>query len=521
MLDKNSKENNQPIPNLNFNQKVEKTKEIFCLKNSISPEIMNSERYLVNFRDKLSIFFSRILSEENGEEILEIIINILEEHYRYYSKNSFDEFYDFTFNELKKIFTEIFGDVRLCKFASVLNKNPSVYNSSKHMVTLFIEKFEISNYFIDGFITDIFNLEYNLSKLQENISQQRLEISNSICKFVSLTNDNISTKRLKNKINHAIKNLEENLSDLDSIEEKLRKKRKNAKKVFKTTRFLVLLDDFSGSGETIIDYLNILQKYLPSTVHVLIFCLHGMSIADQKLYQWRQNNTKINVTVKFFTVDEKFFDKIKSLSQDVLDKFKNFEKNSVLDEDETKYILGYGETQALVTNYRNTPNNTFSIFWKKSENKKWSPLFPRHEKYITKEYNLFDANQCTFIRQNIYDSFTNKLNDYPDLTKNKLLGVIIFLVYTNQNEQKFFKNEDNDVVNELVKDYNSNVLQDCLNHKLLEDSEGHYTLSEPGYQLLEKIKLSNATLDSLAKSKVFSAEDALPPGSKILPNIST
>lgn len=102
-----------------------------------------------------------------------------------------------------------------------------------------------------------------------------------------------------------------------------------------------------------------------------------------------------------------------------------------------------------------------------------------------------------------------------------MLGVIIFLVYTNQNEQKFFKNEDNDVVNELVKDYNSNVLQDCLNHKLLEDSEGHYTLSELGYQLLEKIKLSNATLDSLAKSKVFSAEDALPPGSKFLPNIST
>lgn len=205
MLAKNSKENNQPIPNLDFNQKVEKTKEIFCLQNSISPEIMNSERYLVNFRDKLSNFFSRILSEENGEEILEIIINILEEHYRYYSKNSFDEFYDFTFNELKKIYTEIFGDVRLCKFAYVLNKNPSVYNSSKHMVTLFIEKFGISNYFIDSFITDIFNLEYNLSKLQENISQQRLEISNSLCKFVSLTNDNITTKRLKNKINHAIK----------------------------------------------------------------------------------------------------------------------------------------------------------------------------------------------------------------------------------------------------------------------------------------------------------------------------
>ena len=68
MIVKDLKENKQQIPDPNFYQKVEKTVESFCSRNSISSETMNSERYLVNFRDKLSNTANRICKSVLGEE---------------------------------------------------------------------------------------------------------------------------------------------------------------------------------------------------------------------------------------------------------------------------------------------------------------------------------------------------------------------------------------------------------------------------------------------------------------------
>ena len=95
------------------------------------------------------------------------------------------------------------------------------------------------------------------------------------------------------------------------------------------------------------------------------------------------------------------------------------------------------------------------------------------------------------------------------------------MVYVNQNKQKFFENEDNNVVYELVKDYNSNVLQDCLKHKLLENSHGHYTLSELGNKVINNLGLSNSTLDSLSESTVLEAKDHLNSGSDYRPKVSS
>lgn len=503
---------------MTFNRRVNKILKKFYSRNSITSEITESEHYLEDFRNKLLFFLKRIQKEENGKEILELTVNILEYHYRYYSRKSFDSFYDFTFDKVREIYTASFGDIKHCKFSSILNKNPYVYNSSEHMLSEFADKLEIQNQLIDGYIRRIFGLEYKLSTLQKNISEQRLNLQNYLHEFIT---DKTNKIQIANTINNAHKDLNNTLYRYYRVESEIRKRKKKTKNIFKETNFLVLLDDFSGSGETIIDYLSILQKHLPPTVRVLIFCLHGMSDAEKKLIEWSNNNTNLDVTVTFRTLEEKFFDRIEFQTQNAQTKFEDFEENSVLDESEKKYILGYDKTQALVTNYRNTPNNTFSIFWKKSENKKWMPLFPRSEKYTTKEYNQFDNPQRTFIRQNIRDYYKKSPINYPEFSDFEMIGIIIFLVYINQNEKKYFLNEDNDVVIELVKDYNSNVLQDCLDHGFLKKSRGHYTFSELGFELLNNLGLSNSSLDSLSKSIVFEAEDRLTPGSDYRPEISS
>jgi hypothetical protein len=503
-----------------FNRRVNKIIKKFYKRNFITFETTKSERYLDDFRNKLVFFLKRIQKEENGKEILELTVNMLKEHYRYYSKESFDGFYNFTFDKVREFYTESFGDIKDCKFSSILNKDPYVYNSSEHMLSIFADKLEIHNQLIDSVIKKIFTIEYNLSTLQNNISEQRLKISNDLREFII---NKTNRKRIANKINDAHKKLEETLSNYYRVEDEIRIRKRKTKAIFKEIKFLVLLDDFSGSGETIIDYLSILQNYLPPTVRVLIFCLHGMYDAEQNLIEWSRNNEISNVTFTFMNLEKKFFDELEFPIQNAQTKLEDFEENSVLDEEEKekKYILGYDNTQALVTNYRNTPNNTFSIFWKKSENKKWKPLFPRNEKYTTKEYNQFDNPQRTFIRQNVRDYYKKNPINYPEFSDFEMIGIIIFLVYINQNEKKYFTNEDNDVVIELVKDYNSNVLQDCLDHGFLKKSRGHYTFSELGLELLNNLELSNSSLESLSESIVFEAEDRLTPGSDYRPEISS
>lgn len=100
------------------------------------------------------------------------------------------------------------------------------------------------------------------------------------------------------------------------------------------------------------------------------------------------------------------------------------------------------------------------------------------------------------------------------------VALVIFLIYVNNNNKKYFKNEDNTVVELLVKDYNRNVLQDCLKHNLLKDLHGHYELSEFGQNTINNLALSSTSLDHLAGITIFDAEDALKPGSTYHPKIS-
>ena len=95
-----------------FNRRVNKIIKKFYKRNFITFETTKSERYLDDFRNKLVFFLKRIQKEENGKEILELTVNMLKKHYRYYSKESFDGFYNFTFDKVREFYTKSFGDIK-------------------------------------------------------------------------------------------------------------------------------------------------------------------------------------------------------------------------------------------------------------------------------------------------------------------------------------------------------------------------------------------------------------------------
>ena len=129
MVIKNFNKLIQHLQAISLKLKVNKILKKFYARNSISTEEQNSERYLENLHKKL-FYFLQQLKDKNEAEIFSLIISILEDHYTYYSANSFQKFYDFTYERVKDRYTSVFADITNCKFAPILNKDPYVYNSS-------------------------------------------------------------------------------------------------------------------------------------------------------------------------------------------------------------------------------------------------------------------------------------------------------------------------------------------------------------------------------------------------------
>ncbi len=519
----------QFLQNISLKIKVRNILKKFYARNSISTEELRSERYLVDLHPNL-LYFLQQFKGKNEEVVYDLIICILAKYYIYYSVNSFQNFYDFAYESVKEQYTStiVLADIGKCKFAPILNKDPYIYNSSVHMLSLFMDRHDIQSHLADRYIRELIKLEYNLSKNKNSIAEIEQVISDNereLNSDINKSSNNI--KQIQESIENSKNKLDNYKSYCNYINQEIKKAHSKLKKSYSKTEFLVLLDDYSGSGETIIDYLNILQKYLPEKIKVLVFCLHAMSVAEQTLDEWRMKNTNLNVVFYFYSTDEKFFDKLEKLPQnhstnlkDIKSKLTDFEEKYLLETDDKKYALGYNDTQSLVTNYRNTPNNTFSIFWKRSKNLKWSPLFPRREKHDSKKYIPFNANERQLIRKSVFEKCKNQYIGSHDIYNKEGVALVIFLIYVNNNNKKYFKNEDNTVVELLVKDYNRNVLQDCLKHNLLKDLHGHYELSEFGQNTINNLALSSTSLDHLAGITIFDAEDALKPGSTYHPKIS-
>ncbi|HGO5510846.1 hypothetical protein P7J19_03005 [Streptococcus suis] len=46
------------------------------------------------------------------------------------------------------------------------------------------------------------------------------------------------------------------------------------------------MDDFSGTGSTIINYFKILEKYIEKDIEIIIICVHSMEKAENKIKEY-------------------------------------------------------------------------------------------------------------------------------------------------------------------------------------------------------------------------------------------
>jgi len=146
-------------------------------------------------------------------------------------------------------------------------------------------------------------------------------------------------------------------------------------------KVLVIIDDFSGSGETLIKTLKHFADINIEIKRTKIFflVLHITTDACMNIKKYAIEN-EFNLEIIFLhKTDKTFKENYIYREYDCKNKKDSYielckEKNVI-----ESNILGNYDTESLVSFEYNTPNNTLGLFWHKDDN--FNSLFSRHKKY--------------------------------------------------------------------------------------------------------------------------------------------
>ena len=150
----------------------------------------------------------------------------------------------------------------------------------------------------------------------------------------------------------------------------------------KNVQRLVLVDDFSGTGGTIIDglrrELDVLKSLNRNGVRIIVIALAGFDSAQGKIQSFIEQS---ELDAKVYFCDP-FGDEHRAFSETSRAFLNPAERERAREIAEDKGVqldnkqpLGYGNTQSLVVFSDSCPNNTLPILW--ADKKGWTPIFPR------------------------------------------------------------------------------------------------------------------------------------------------
>jgi hypothetical protein len=163
---------------------------------------------------------------------------------------------------------------------------------------------------------------------------------------------------------------------------------------------VVLVDDFSGSGETILKFYNSIRADLPKNHIVFALTVAYLEKAADVL---DKNNIKLigNSRIAAFASRGSvfgYYPKMKTIRSFCFEYGDKLYPETKYKEGLTKqHPLGYSNSQALVGFEHSIPNNCLSIIWADVKvvgtDRKWIPLFPRRGALIIDKSKEFKQSQ--------------------------------------------------------------------------------------------------------------------------------
>lgn len=413
------------------------------------------EKYVKNFKQKLGRFLGQSQFKRNPE-IGDLLLQLLN-HYDYYSKDKVEFiFKDYYENFLKK---------RISESSSIYV--PIISEGDK-------TKINSSFFYLEKFL-DVNNLSNDHSL---NIDSLRaiIEIKNGK-KELNYANEQVNYYQQK-ELGRAV----------------IQPKEPQLKKIYNKLRYIktvILIDDFSGSGDTIKNFLKNMAEIIKNK-EVIIFIIDITEEAKKVILTTFKEYGYSNAAVHYSNLRGKCFD-VGYLDDkyNYKEMLKEFEETVLL----SKHPLGYKDSQALVTFYRNTPNNTLSSYWL-NEQSSWKPLFKRENDAV----DFFGDKYYEKHRQNIiYNLAKLDIEDYD-------MKDLIYLMYIKEKD-----NISEDFEIKKILGYNDTQLLEhenlLIQGKLI--SEKH-CISKEGLMKLKDWKLEGISLSFLLENNVMETSlDAL------------
>ncbi|MFB9860168.1 hypothetical protein ACFPFV_08080 [Salinicoccus siamensis] len=222
-------------------------------------------------------------------------------------KNLMYQFTYFSKREIKEQFIPYIGitvsnistDVKII-FSNITDKQAK-YNSSSHILSLFLDEFNLPNQNVLNLHHILFTTEYEENPLLEKY-----------------------------------------------------------KKILEGKNSIVFIDDFVGSGNTLKNFIEELKRNFNLHGKNLIFIILTLrkeieeeikkTYIDEEFHiEFYVYNYTCNLIENLY-LDSNFYNQVKRLERDKIKVSKN-------------YILGYDRSMLLVGSYRNTPNNTLASLW--------------------------------------------------------------------------------------------------------------------------------------------------------------
>ncbi len=189
---------------------------------------------------------------------------------------------------------------------------------------------------------------------------------------------------------------------------------------------IAIVDDYMGSGNTIVNYLKKLldiNKEL-SKKNIVILVLQGSQIGKQTIDNFaKDNNLKISVIASKYSKKAFDSDNIYSNNEVALHR-SNYSKIYDKRFNNVNYKFGYKEIEALVSFYYNTPNNTLGLFWQNICG--FKGLFERHEKTKTTLSSMKRKVKCQNNLKKI--DLLRNVDDYK---------LDIFMIYILSKQDEF------------------------------------------------------------------------------------
>jgi len=287
------------------------------------------------------------------------------------------------------------------------------------------------------------------------------------------------------EVNSLESNVVVNLNSLNLFyeNEKLKGKTNEENKALKKLIYMeniVLIDDFSGSGKTIKTFLR-KHANLIREKKIILYVFHLTNKAKLRIERAFCENNYEKYEIYYNDLSEEAFSV--NENEQYKDIIEQFEKNVI----NSSSPLGYDRSSALVTFFRNCPNNTVSSYWY-NDNLNWKPLFPRKENkldffgdYVKAGQNIL-YNLSTLIPLQMKGKYTIK-----DL---------IILLFLKEN------NLDTFVLGRILR-YNEKQLQEHLVLLTREDFLNDYRLTDKSLKILKELSIYKYSLEDLSKENLF------------------